>query len=54
MDVRVAVTAAAMKSFSAMVYVDASLRSTDAPVHDPSAAWRTAPVTRLPTAAVIS
>jgi hypothetical protein len=43
-----------MKSFSRMVYVVAAVRSTAAPVHVPSAACRTAPVTRLPAAAVMS
>src|SRR6266540_42130 len=43
-----------MKSFSASVYVDPTVRSTAAPVHDPSTAWRTAPVTRLPAGAEMS
>jgi hypothetical protein len=43
-----------MKSFSTILYELAAVRSIAAPVHEPSAAWRTAPVTRLPAAAVMS
>src|SRR6266511_1920931 len=43
-----------MKSFSANVYVDPAVRSIAAPVHDPSAACRAAPVTRLPAGAEMS
>src|SRR5215211_3171487 len=40
-----------MKSFSAILYVEAAVRSTAAPVQLPSAACRTTPLTRLPAAA---
>ena len=43
-----------MKSLSAIIYVDAAVRSIAAPVQLPLEAWRTAPVTRLPTGALIS
>src|SRR3972149_2698753 len=43
-----------MKSFSAILYVEPAVRSTGAPVHEPSAACRTTPVTRLPATAAMS
>src|SRR3970040_2388065 len=43
-----------MKSFSAILYVDADVRPTAGPVQVPFDACRTAPVTLLPAAAVIS
>src|SRR5262245_37799605 len=43
-----------MKSFSAILYVEAAVRSTPAPLQLPSAAWRTTLVTRLPTGSAIS
>ena len=45
-----------MKSLMAMWYMDAAVRSTTAPVHDPSAACLTTldAITRLPTGAEMS